>query len=735
MARGSKAKVMTAYRTALVGAGFISSSHIEALRSGVPNAKITAIVDRNLALAESQARQWNIPQAFSSVDALIDAKVADVAHVAVPPDAHAPVARQLLGGGLNVFLEKPMATSSADADGLTALAERQGLVLGINQNFVFHPTYQKAKRILAQGRLGPIRAMHTIVNVPLRQLSARQFGHWMFAQPLNILLEQAVHPLSQQVDLLGVPDAVAGQPLTFCLLGPGRRFYDRWRADFSYPDKLAHLHISFGQKFLAWRFIAICDDGLLECDLAAERVTVQKRTQWPDFLDKFIGGVGAGSSLVRQSTASTAAFAASLFKMAKRPEGFTASMRGSVAAFYEGLPNRRAPIDGAFGASLLRICETIARSAEPDAKPEMRPLAVASPVRPDTVVFGGSGFIGSHLVARLIEKGHTVRVVARSVDRTQPPFNSPKVEVMRGDVTNRSDIERAVAGVPRVVNLAHGGGGASWSEIERTMVGSGRAVVECAAAAGAERVVHVGSIAGLYLGDASETIVGATPPDPKASERSLYARAKAETDRVVQDVAAARGIGLVILRPGVVVGAGTAAIHSGLGFFNNDQHVIGWNAGKNPLPFVLVEDVADAIVGALESDAALGKSFNLVGDVRPSAREFVALLAEATNRPLMFHPQAVDWLYSSELFKWLIKRGTGKKADVPSRRDLLSRGLSATFDCSDAKEALGWKPNAEREIFIAKAIDVHRAPLEHGSLLAQAPQSAARYPAEGRVGV
>ena len=86
-----------------------------------------------------------------------------------------------------------MATSVADCEALTALAVDKGVVLGINQNFVFHPAYRAARRILLDQResLKPIRSLHVNFIVPLRQLGARQFGHWMFQKPANILLEQA----------------------------------------------------------------------------------------------------------------------------------------------------------------------------------------------------------------------------------------------------------------------------------------------------------------------------------------------------------------------------------------------------------------------------------------------------------------------------------------------------------------------------------------------------------------
>jgi nucleoside-diphosphate-sugar epimerase len=160
---------------------------------------------------------------------------------------------------------------------------------------------------------------------------------------------------------------------------------------------------------------------------------------------------------------------------------------------------------------------------------------------------------------------------------------------------------------------------------------------------------------------------------------------------------------IVILRPGLVVGAGTSPFHSGLGVYNNEQHCLGWNDGRNPLPFVLAGDVAAAIASACAAPGIGGRAFNLVGDVRLSARDYTEALAAALGRPLRFHPQSPLRLLLIERGKWLIKRLGGRKAAAPSFHDLLSRGLRARFDCTDAKEALGWQPVADRATFLAEA--------------------------------
>jgi hypothetical protein len=158
---------------------------------------------------------------------------------------------------------------------------------------------------------------------------------------------------------------------------------------------------------------------------------------------------------------------------------------------------------------------------------------------------------------------------------------------------------------------------------------------------------------------------------------------------------------------GLVVGT---VNHDGIDVFNNEPHCIGWNVGCNALSFVLVDDVAAAILLACRTPIAIGSSYNLVGDVRLSAREFIVELARVLRRPIHCHPKRPDLLCLQELFdKWLVKRAGGRLVSGPTRRDLLSRGFMASFDCNDAKRHLGWQPTSDCAL-IARGIGVHAPP-------------------------
>jgi nucleoside-diphosphate-sugar epimerase len=291
--------------------------------------------------------------------------------------------------------------------------------------------------------------------------------------------------------------------------------------------------------------------------------------------------------------------------------------------------------------------------------------------------------------------------MARSPAGLPRTFDDPGVRVAAGNVTDSAAVAAAVERAGRVVHLAHGGGG-TWEEIQRTMVGGARLVGEhCARAK--RPLVFTSSIAALHLGDPAAVVRADTPADPHPERRADYARGKVASEAEIRRLVAEAGLEAVIVRPGVVVGEGTSPFHSGVGQFNRETHCIGWNAGRNPLPLVLVEDVAAAIATLCRGEGWDLEAGNLVGDVRLAARDYIAALAAATGRPLRFRPERTRWLAAVEAGKWAIKRVGGRRAARTTLYDLRSRGLAAAFDTTLEKDRLGWRPEADRARFLARA--------------------------------
>ena len=691
-------------RVALIGAGNIADIHAQVLKES-GSVELAAVVDPMGARAEALARKWGFAASYDSVDAVLAAGICDTAHVLVPPPLHRAVAENCLAAGLDVILEKPMAETDADCAALQEAARAAGAAIRVNQNSVFHPAHRGLKHIADGGAFGRLRHVSCHFNMPLGQMQARQFSHWMFHEPRNLLLEQAVHPLAQIEDLVGpVKEFSVTVP-------PPRRIdgldlHTNWMVSMLCERGTAQLFLSLGQTFPAWTMTSTFDDGVVTADYVHNRVVRQGASRWMDAVDSYCGGARAAWQAWAQTHRNLIHYALAMFKLRRRSDAFYRGMQASIADFYRALAeDERSSLDGAQGRRLVALCGAIAEKGAPG--PAAPRQANAPSGTYDILVIGGTGFIGRPLVAGLLRQGKRVAVLARNTANLPPLFEDPNVAVIQGNATDRADLEAAMAGVTAVVNLAHAGGAQTWPEVQRNIVGGARVVAETCLRLGVRRLIHVSTIAALYLGDRNAVVTGATPPDPNADRRPDYSRAKAHAEHEMMRMHREQGLPVTILRPGVVIGEGTSPFHSGIGTYNREQHCLGWNRGDNPLPLVLAEDTASAIILSLDHPESVGRTYNVVGDVRLTAREYTAQLSSALGRRLVYHRQGLIKQQLIEILKWVVKRATGRRDAPPSFADLKSRGLVARFDTSDIKDDLGWKPVADRDEFIRKAIEVH----------------------------
>jgi predicted dehydrogenase len=118
---------MSPIRAAVVGCGHFGRRHAEKY-AACAAARLVAVVDRDAGAARRLGEVLGVP-ALSDAGALIG--LADAASVAVPTSSHLAVASRLLEGGLHVLVEKPIATTLADAGALIALAARRERVLQV----------------------------------------------------------------------------------------------------------------------------------------------------------------------------------------------------------------------------------------------------------------------------------------------------------------------------------------------------------------------------------------------------------------------------------------------------------------------------------------------------------------------------------------------------------------------------------------------------------------------------
>jgi nucleoside-diphosphate-sugar epimerase len=318
------------------------------------------------------------------------------------------------------------------------------------------------------------------------------------------------------------------------------------------------------------------------------------------------------------------------------------------------------------------------------------------------VILGGAGFIGSALAERLRGKVAELRIVSRRVSGT----DSSGIRYLRGDVVDAARMLEVIAGATVVYQLTVEG---KWTDGSRN-------VADACVAHGVRRLIFASTSDALNLSRPG-TIYETEGPDAKPELRNEYARGKAESETLLRQYAQTHHLGVVIMRPCLVVGRGGRLAHGGIGRWPTPSTLVAWGDGRNKMPFVLVQDVADAMALALDAPNIEGKAFNLAGDVFLSACEYAALVSERTHRNVRCVPSntftyAAKCLLKGKL-KGLVER---KRVDFPTYRDISSSAMITFIDNSQSKQLLGWKPNASLDVFIREAIDPYVEPLLPGDL-------------------
>jgi nucleoside-diphosphate-sugar epimerase len=295
-------------------------------------------------------------------------------------------------------------------------------------------------------------------------------------------------------------------------------------------------------------------------------------------------------------------------------------------------------------------------------------------------------------------------VATRGLGAAQIALAGLPVELVQGDLADPEFVDAALENIDVVYDLAKAEG-SKWEDYYRHDVLVTKNVAERALAAGVKRFIYTGTIASYFSARPNDVITSDTPLDPKIGRRNYYARSKAACESLLMDLYRNRHFPVVIMRPGIVIGKGCSPEHWGVGFFVTGTRLKYWGDGRNKLPFVLVEDVADALVLAMDKSGIEGQAFLLTDEPLLSARDYVAAVSDACGTRLRAEPTAIWRHYLGEVLKQGAKhliRHPNRR--VPSYREWHCKAHRARFDSAKSRQLLGWRPAGSREVLIARGI-------------------------------
>ncbi len=176
-------------RVGVVGCGYWGSKHVRVL-SSTPGVGEVVAIDRSQRELDAVTRLHphvipasDLPRVVSSLDAVV---------VATPPHSHGQLAAVALESGCDVLVEKPLATTRAEAESLIRLADRESRVLMSGHTFEYNPAVWKLRDLVQAGSLGEVYHIYTA-----------RLNLGLFHGDVNVIWDLAPHDISILNYILG----------------------------------------------------------------------------------------------------------------------------------------------------------------------------------------------------------------------------------------------------------------------------------------------------------------------------------------------------------------------------------------------------------------------------------------------------------------------------------------------------------------------------------------------------
>jgi nucleoside-diphosphate-sugar epimerase/predicted dehydrogenase len=616
-------------RLGVVGCGAVTQlCHLPALAVGMPF-RITALVDQVPEHAKRAAEQHlqlqkakgldrqTTPLCATDVSDVLDA--IDVAIVATAPGSHAELTIQLALAGKHVLLEKPIAATAGECVAIRHASASTGVTVLPAHVRRFYPMATWVAQQLASGELGTVRRVRWREGLEYGWPAVTGFT-FEAGTGGGVLADLGPHVL----DLLGYWFG----PLEL------QRCQDNSAGGADSEARLELQAATTGIEVELSRLRNLANAVTIEGTQATLRVDTERvaRYQWWT----------ADGVLLEQSRV-PAALSTTLTR-----EGLFHHQLVEFDRALRGQPNSAATFAEATATvKMLEDCRerrvhTLTRPWEPSTSKSAHGNYLAGAHR--IAVTGATGFIGSHVVDRLLrDDGTTVVALARTLGKQARLSHADRarLDVVRADLPgDPTALMKAFSGCDVVVHAAYGNIGESALRWAVTVDGTA-AVLAAASKAGVQRLVHVSSLS--VYDAAAVTMVDEDSPLLETDPRDLsYGQQKLAAERLVLGSTGDR-MDVVCVQPTVVYGPwGPLWTVRPLRRLAEDNTAFP-SGPSGGCDVVHVHDVADAIAFLAFAPSASGGRFLVSGPRSTTWGQFYDYYRDMLSLPRLSLPDSADW--------------------------------------------------------------------------------------------
>jgi predicted dehydrogenase len=331
-------------KVAIVGSGKIADGHVEEIAKLSARARVVAVCDRELLLAEQLAARYKIPRHYDDFDKLLAREKPDVVHVTTPPHSHLELAMQAIDAGCHVYVEKPFALTAADARKLVAHAEAARKQVTVGYISYFDPPALAMRQLVAEGVLGDPVHVESFYGYTLGgafgQALLGDGTHWVHRLPGKLFHNIMDHVLNKIFEFL--PDEAPTIEAHALTLRPERfgdardAMHDELRVILAGKRVTAYATFSAHAR-PAGQFVRVYGTrNTLHVDYVMRTVTVEQSATLPSAIGRLVPAFMQAGEYLKQGARNVARFAKSDFQ-------FFAGLKTLLERFYDAIEQGTPP--------------------------------------------------------------------------------------------------------------------------------------------------------------------------------------------------------------------------------------------------------------------------------------------------------------------------------------------------------------------------------------------------------
>lgn len=316
-----------------------------------------------------------------------------------------------------------------------------------------------------------------------------------------------------------------------------------------------------------------------------------------------------------------------------------------------------------------------------------------------SLVTGGSGFLGSHLVEALVARGDEVRVLVRQTSKTAFLENLG-VELVYGDLNDSQSLKTAVQGMERIYHCAAlASDWGTWENFLATNVIGLRNLLDAALEAGVRKFVHI-----------STTDVYGHPnyPADEAAPFRLrgwqYGDTKIKGEQLVWEYHREHGLPITVVRPVNIYGPRSTSFVLEPAELLKSGDMVNIGKREQSAGLAYVTNVVDLILLAADCDSSVGHAYNASDGLDTSWRDYMNRLAKVIGVP---GPQVVIPYRLAYFVGWIMEKVYGvlriQSRPMLTRMMVELLGTDQGFPIDKARQELGYEPRVGFDEGMAQA--------------------------------